>query len=193
MAALRKWSIKITWTVFLTVFILNQTVMRLYHLYLAWSRGWPGLGISNIGLQEATITNILGTVASNIPDLISMVIYFRLWRHFNAGVQDQEEAYGGIWVGEEYPPQPPPIGHQNNEHGRKAVMRALGWHLKLSMIDVLTVVLVSFGCSKGVMALVYVSQAFCFFFVPFLVVKNGFGQLDGFCGRMAQCAPNWHA
>ncbi len=62
-------------------------------------------------------------------------------------------------------------------------MRALWWHIRLSVIDLIFIGLSYFGCTRVGIVLFYPFHVFCSFIVPFLVIKNSFKQLDGMFTR----------
>lgn len=82
-------------------------------------------------------------------------------------------------------PQPQPHHHQQpsqgvDDHATSRVMRALRFHVLLSTVDVSLVVLSIFVCSPVVGKTVHYSfQLACCYWVPLLVVKSGFRQMDG--------------
>ncbi len=126
-------------------------------------------------------------------DILSLMIYFFMWRHFKATVNVSEEGgsvcsqpYGGIYVGpEEVEVQVDHPAHNNNDedHKAKSVMRALGLHAKLALSDLSLACLSIFTCKFSVaMSFFYICQIICFFWLPFFVIKAGFKQLRRFNG-----------
>ena len=60
-------------------------------------------------------------------------------------------------------------------------MRVLQWHVALSLIDVSMVILMPFICMPWGNLVVYGGHLVYCFWVPYLVIKNSFNQLDGLC------------
>ncbi len=128
-----------------------------------------------------------GILISNIPDLASVVLYLLIWKHFNGATVSTvpaEAPFGGIWVGEviEEPTAPIPMIAQSAddpEHKLESVLKVLQRHLKFCLVDLAFPFLTLFGCNKFVVYFMYPIQILCFYWIPFLVIKNGFKQLDG--------------
>ena len=107
-----------------------------------------------------------------------------------------EQEFGGIWVGgnEDYPVGEEANEQQNQEqlpgpglpnqdtsgHNIEAVTKALRWHASLSLVDVSMLLLAPLICTGWGNLVVHSGQLFYCFWVPFLVIKNSFSQLDGF-------------
>ncbi len=205
MNILRRKSLCTVWLTFIPFVILAQTTAN----FILRFHGWPKVKTKDLS-QGAIIWGLISSrVMANIPDAISICLYFSMWKHlkkvrvapeisnpvadgFN---QDEMENYGGIWVGEV---SEPPTSNFDNEsevsnvndprkenndddghHSAKAVMHALRWHLSLATLDVLFSLKRFFVCSVTKAVLVYCFQIFFIYWIPLIVIVNGFQQLKG--------------
>ncbi len=73
--------------------------------------GWPEVHLSDMGVPVVFLSSFSVWLFSNIPDFISISIFIVMLKHFKQqqverispgfSDQQQEEDYGGIWVGQE--------------------------------------------------------------------------------------------
>ncbi len=159
------------------------------------SNGWPQVPMRSFGSNTAFVISGSAILIYNLPDLISLATYFAIWKHFNnASVSPvpYEPAFGGIWVGEviDEPAPTPMVAHEtdDNEHKMEAVLKALQWHMKFCLLDLIFPFLTVFGCNTIAIYFIYPMQILCFYWVPFLVIKYGFKQLNGVAKHIAKLA-----
>ncbi len=110
MDKIRKWSLGIIWLT--TPLYLSISVIPCFLLNL--SHGWPEIPIKDLD-QSVFFANLaISSGLSNLPDLISMAVYFKMWCDLKSQVhpgpdddnhvhdiESIDEPYGGIWVGGE--------------------------------------------------------------------------------------------
>ena len=167
------------------------------------SYGWPDVKISQMDSQMLKYVNIASVILSNLPDMISIVIFLTMLRHFRnkVGLQPPPPpppapapGDGGIWMGgnNDYPlgrgevevqpqQQQQPNQVANSEASQEqlaSVMRALKCHAILSLVDLAMVILGLFVCGPLGNVIPFTYQIVCCYWIPFLVVKSGFKQLD---------------
>ncbi len=206
MSALRKKSLILVW-----IATLGQTVIQALsaQMYLA-KHGWPHVSIEDLGREEVVFATMTSLAFINILDLASLVIYIKMWKFFRSAKvgpdikpEDSiqiEEAHGGIWVGEEDfsdhsmreeavtdseegQQQPEQQQQQQQDHESKSVLKALGWHIKLAMLDVLFGLLMWISCpSDHILRLLYIAFVAITYWVPLLVIVKAFKQLGGILG-----------
>ncbi len=197
MAPLRKKSLKAVWGLFSGV-CLAYVAAQIY----LFSIGWPRVSLREIGADTLAVTFTLAASLSNLPDFFSIVIYIKMWRHFTTkvdtdnspGISIDNGEYGGIWVGEigdeiashgshqQELPHDLNMDHnsgEENEHHARTVLKTLHWHLGLALVDMFLPVLGILGCSGVYVRFIYVMQILFYFWVPLLVIKKSFEQLDG--------------
>ncbi len=198
MMCMRRRAICGVWFVFSVIGFFSMGVTDLF-VFLNTS---PPIGMDKLETKVIFVATSLDVLASNIPDALSVFVYFKMWTHFhskihadstpNLNVEEAElERHGGIWVGQLDIPssgQESESGgeqeHSNQElssdngHSVNAVMRALLWHLRLAIADVLYVLLAAIGHSRVSVMVGYCFQVVCYFWVPLLVIVKGFRQID---------------
>ena len=81
---------------------------------------------------------------------------------------------------------PPPSPPSSSGHETWAVMRVLRRHVLLSLLDVSAVVATFFLCSSAGVVLSYAMKFLFSFWIPLLVVKGNFRQLDGVVGSFVR-------
>ena len=128
MSELKRQSRMFIWTAtpaYLVVSVIPGTMVNISH-------GWPRVPISELGPEVTTIRISMILVVANLPDVLSIAIYLRMWRELRKKqqqqdeiVQEEEDPFGGIWVGDQevvienqedavvpfnvpWPPPPPP-------------------------------------------------------------------------------------
>ncbi len=128
MSELRRQSRRFIWTAtptYLVVSVIPGTMVNISH-------GWPRVPISELGPEVTTIRISVILVVANLPDVLSIAIYLKMWRELRKKqqqqdeiVQEEEDPFGGIWVGDQevvienqedavvpfnvpWPPPPPP-------------------------------------------------------------------------------------
>ncbi len=175
----RRRSLVLVWMLFLPFLALTQGIVAL----LLISNGWPQVSMKNFGSTTGFMISGSAILVSNIPDLASVIIYFAIWKHFRTSVSSEhEEPYAGIWVGEMFddpPDDPLPNVHETlPEHKVESVLKTLKGHLQLCLVDLAFPLIALFGSNETAIYFMYPMQIVCFYWVPFLVIKNGFKQLD---------------
>ncbi len=194
-------SLKAVWLIFFMVF-LSQIAAQAY----LFMRGWPKVKMSEIGAETFLIMFTLAACIANIPDIISIFIYTKMWRHFRTTVQPDHgdilemamdnDNYGGIWVGgsadeltnnysqEEEPPPVLDMNHihssnEENSHYAKSVLKTLHWHLRFSLVDIFLPIVGVLGCSELIIRSIYLFQVVFYFWIPLMIIKKSFEQLNG--------------
>ncbi len=98
----------------LSAWIVFFPLLIIYHL--AWysilsSQGWPQVPLHQIEEHFVNLTTAVAALILNLPDLISIGVYLRMYRYFSkknlvvpAPVDDNneqivDENFGGIWIG----------------------------------------------------------------------------------------------
>ncbi len=173
--ALRTRSLLLVWCLFIPFLALTQGTAFL----LLTRQGWPSVSMSDIDSVTLFLIVTSAILLYNIPDVFSVIVYFGIWKHFRAAVIPKEEIpleipYGGIWVGESF--DIPQINEQSPanadaENKVESALKALGWHLKLCLVDMALLSL--FNCQRFVVHVMYLLQIVCVYWIPFLVIKNG--------------------
>ncbi len=196
MKSLRKKSLVTVWLTSIPLTILSKMAGI---LALSFA-GWPEVGVGQISRGATLMASISIAVVVNLPDIVSVLIFVAIRRHFaQMPVQSPEgvevhddEMYGGIWVGgsgdypleawpdnaEDHISSEEPDSAKNDCHEVKAAMRALKWHVRLCLIDVSFVVISYFGKSTSGTVLFYLFHMFSVFIVPFVVVTSSFKQFS---------------
>ncbi len=191
------WSV---WALFVPFLILSLSTT---HAIMKF-HGWPSVKSEDLGHRAIILWSISGSVIANLPDVISMCIYFRMWKHFRTKVDqgsnlpddtnwNEVDSYGGIWVGEanelanDYienaQEQMPPenmnnqVDSANSGHEAKAVMDALRCHMLMALLDVVLGTRALFACSVTKVVLVYCLQVIFVYWIPLIVIVNGFQQI----------------
>ncbi len=157
-------------------------------VFILKSHGWPNVPIRSFGNSTGVLLTGTAILISNLPDFVSVIIYYIIWKHLKTPKECEEELpYGGIWVGEVFDDPIPVVIHKNNdlEHKIDSVMKALHWHFKLCLVDLALPILTIWACNKKAIYFLYPFQILCFYWVPFLVIKKGFSQLDGVIQHVA--------
>ncbi len=163
--------------------------------------GWPGVRIHEIDEDIFILGYGIGMVVANIPDYVSIGIFFKMsvhfWKKKNATVhpavelEDQGEDFGGIWVGGAEnggglpvpnvgEGQQAPHNDEQDEHKAKAVMKTLKISMMLSLLDMTLIVLMYYKCYPLGKTSGYLHQIVSGCWIPFFVVKSSFKQMDGF-------------
>ncbi len=206
MAALRRLAIKIVWVaapLYLSLSIVPSFVINISH-------GWPEKPHKELG-KSVTILNVaMSILLSNVPDFISMCVYAKMWLALRPKVtpleaQEDENPYGGIWVGEggiqpggyqefemqemqqsseedsSEAPEPPPPGEEElppdeDDDKAKSVMRVLRTHVAVSLLDLTSIASSLLLCTKYGGALAYLMQFLFAFWIPLFVVSRNFKQ-----------------
>ncbi len=176
---------------------------------IAKTRGFPTLTLAQIVAIYPDIlhkTVLANTLVLNVPDVISISIYLKLvfkLRHASVQPEPPEdlvgaEDYAGIWMGDQHsmnnlgeagsstaastpplPPLPLPPSNLNSEHDVKSVLKVLKWHALSSMVDVTLVLSSLTFCSEIGKAAASLFQVFCYYYIPYFVIKKNFKQLNG--------------
>ncbi len=185
------------WALFLPLlFLSNLTIQIIMRLY-----GWPSIEFQNLDQSATILISVSGVAIGNVPDVVSICIYFKIWKHFQTSVgnavdefaNDDLNNYGGIWVGEANEPIPHALEGDNEDayseypnpqdnamdgsHEAKAVMRALRYHICLSLLDMVLLVRIFFAWSLTKLMVVFFVQAIVAYWIPLFVIVNGFQQL----------------
>ncbi len=186
------------WILFFMV-LWSQIAVQAY----LFMRGWPRVKMSEIGPGTFLLMFTLAACIANTPDIISILIYTKMWRHFRTTVQPDlgdipeiemaDDNYGGIWVGESvdelasYHSQevetPPAVNmdHHSNEdqsHHARSVLKTLHWHLGFSLVDFSLPFIAILGCSEHIIRSIYFFQVVLYFWLPLFVIKKSFEQLN---------------
>ena len=163
------------------------------------SYGFPSVRIHQLD-KGAGLGYIAGVVLLNVPDFISLGIYCKMLLHFRksntavhpnaeAPINEQLEEFGGIWVGGngDFPmaevENPPPIPNgnpDNSDHNIKAVMSTLKKSVILSLLDMSMALAAFTYCHPLGLAIGHLHQIMAGCWIPFIVIKSSFKQLDGF-------------
>ncbi len=193
---------KYLWTVWALfapfLFLSNSISYAIVKLH-----GWPDIKSKDMGQSAVVLWVICGTVIVNLPDVISICIYFRMWNHFRTKIaqssdfpdaisQNELDSYGGIWVGEANEPANDCLEHvqehmppenlnnqdnfSNSGQEAKAVMDALRCHMFMALLDIVLATRAIFACSVTRGVLVYLFQVVFIYWIPLLVIVNGFQQ-----------------
>ncbi len=154
---------------------------------------WPEVRIKSLDSKVLMLTMVLTNIVYNVPDLISVALYLKMWHklrcHNTVSPQAENtiERYGGIWVGGDfdYPPNDNDANSNSSDmdsddHDDKAesVLSKLGLHVSVALLDMLVFFVASrnIGSIVGRVLLHMHIVMFCFW-IPFIVIKNNFKQL----------------
>lgn len=197
---IRKWRRKVCIAIWITELVFFPVSQVPWYLIVV-SKGFPEVSMNEImqpQKPEFALVAVVNNLTNNLPDMISVSVYLKMVWSLRRLVQpsadltptNQEHdtssdlAYGGIWVGEGPELEnhsPPPLPNENSQasHNEKNVMRALKWHALLSLTDVALVTFAYFYCISGGKELGNICQILCYFYIPFLLVRFNFKQLQG--------------
>ncbi len=191
------------WAMFVTLLFLSnltaQIFMRLY--------GWPSIEFQNLDQSATILISVSGVAIGNVPDVISMCIYYKMCKYFQTSVGNAVDEvanddlnnyvlnnYGGIWVGEANEPIRHALGDDNEDafsaypnpqgnnmdgsHETKAIMRALRYHICLSLLDLVLLARIFIAWSLPKVIAIFFGQAIVAYWIPILVIVNGFKLLQ---------------
>ncbi len=101
LAKMRRWSLRIIWLA--TPLYLALSIVP--GILINRSHGWPEIPLKKLDRSVTILNVVISTALSNVPDLVSLAVYARMLRALRSQVHpvtaEEEDPYGGIWVGEE--------------------------------------------------------------------------------------------
>ncbi len=163
-------------------------------------QGWPEVKVMTIAhhnegyLMKIVFMNML---VSNIPDYLSILLYVKMYIIAKTTIEPEiemqnQEAYGGIWVGENVLPvnQQPPndldaqvqaIGQQQQDK-MKSILNFLKWNSLFCLVDFLTALLWELMICQGIFAIIlcYSFTNFVCYSVPMLLLAINFKKFRSF-------------
>lgn len=164
-------------------------------LFSAYQQGWPARRMTEIARdnQGYLIKIICLTFAlSNLPDYLSIILYFKMFMLAKTAIQPEiemeshDEAFGGIWVGEDAPnneddnvvqeSNPSPQQHDDKI---KAILTLLRLNAIFCLLDFASAVFWDKMICQGTLGIIacFTSQNLICFWIPMLVLGINFRKL----------------
>ncbi len=192
MEALRKRSVLILWSSF-------SSFSSAFLLALIWAltaHGWPTTPMT---VADRTSVVAVAVLVSNVPDLLSVAIYARMWRHFrkkansvypaNQPSAEEDADSGGVFPGGAVflaADDDLEIQSQGEEDAAVKVMRTLRLHVLTSAFD-LPLALYPLIPNRSVMRILgYHYSVIVTYWIPLYVIKSNFPQLDNILDALCQ-------
>ncbi len=160
------------------------------------SYGYPRVPLAEAVQENPSIlfeSSVANVFALNVVDAVSVAIYVKLvWKLQSASVHPGDvqdvESSDGIFVGgmdnnvpgpPPPPPLPPPQQQSDSNHATQNVLRVLKWHVMLSLIDITQLLISLAFCTELGKFFAPLYQIFCYYYLPYFVIKHNFKQLKG--------------
>ncbi len=177
------------------------------------NNGWPVIRPSRHG--KADLISVM-IILTNIPDLVSICFYFKLWKHLSNSIepvaaaegnaQDEAEGEAGgafpadipvAWPIQEMENDSAENGHvedppnDENTQRLKRVLRSLRYHSMTCLLDLLFAVVPQIPKKKGMVVVVHFYSLLVAYWIPLFVIKTNFKQMDsnvvGILKKLMRC------